>query len=428
MSVRRRWFACFAAALMGLLLTSGAVCADEEKTPEAPKEPEATKEIVRQPMMWVVEGDTKVYLVGTIHISEPRVHALLPEVEKALELSDAVYTELAFDAESMGRLQMAFMTMGILPEGQTLVGVLGEDLHARAAKYMPAMAPITFFANRKPWVIWFLLLQAQMQASLEKIKEAREAEAAKAKPTTGESGTSTDPEGGGDTGGTTEPEPEPAAPTPEKPLDWVLFERAEKAGKTVGGLETPQQQFKIFDELSIEDQVEMVRASVEALEDLKGEKKKDDEEEGEDEDEGEGEGETEAEDDDGDEGAVGREAVEQLTAMVNMWLAGDAEALSEMIKKELMGDAKAEAFAKAMFDTRNEGMVEKICSMMKAEPAKTYFIAVGSGHMPGTNGIVEMLEKRGYKVRKVKTGDEIEASKKQEPAKEPAGAGSGDGG
>ncbi len=414
MSARRRWISLFVASLSLALLSSGATFAEEEKAPEKPKE------LVRAPMMWVVEGDTTVYLVGTIHISEPRVHALLPEVEKAFELSDAVYTELAFDAASMGQLQMAFMTMGIMTDGKTLKDVLGEDLHDRAGKQMPAMAPISFFANRKPWVAWFLLLQAQMQAMLEKMTEAQAAEPPQP-ATTGDGGMGGDPENPGTPApaATGDGEKPDAPAMPEKPLDWVLFDRADKAGKQVGGLETARDQFGVFEELELESQIAMVQQAVEALEDLKEEKKKDAEGEGEGESGGEGEDEAEVD--------AGAAAVAQLTAMVDAWLTGDADALTKMVKAEFSANEQAEAFGKAMFDTRNVGMVDKVCAMMKAEPHKTYFIAVGSGHMPGKNGIVEMLEAKGYKVRKVKTGDKIEASKKKEsakePAKEPAGAG-----
>lgn len=57
-------------------------------------------------------------------------------------------------------------------------------------------------------------------------------------------------------------------------------------------------------------------------------------------------------------------------------------------------------FRKYMLDVRNEVMANGIDSI--AQSGKAMFSAVGAAHLPGEQGVIEMLRRRGYKVRPVK--------------------------
>lgn len=57
-------------------------------------------------------------------------------------------------------------------------------------------------------------------------------------------------------------------------------------------------------------------------------------------------------------------------------------------------------FRKYMLDVRNEVMANGIDSI--AQSGKTMFSAVGAAHLPGDQGVIEMLRRKGYKVRAVK--------------------------
>ena len=70
------------------------------------------------------------------------------------------------------------------------------------------------------------------------------------------------------------------------------------------------------------------------------------------------------------------------------------EALNKKIAAEY-GDGDM----KAMLDDRNKAWIPLIEKSIKENPT---FIAVGAAHLPGENGVIELLRKQGYKVKPVK--------------------------
>ena len=46
----------------------------------------------------------------------------------------------------------------------------------------------------------------------------------------------------------------------------------------------------------------------------------------------------------------------------------------------------------------NRNWVKKLNELL---PAKSLLIAVGAGHLPGSQGVIELLKKEGYKVEPV---------------------------
>jgi uncharacterized protein len=46
-------------------------------------------------------------------------------------------------------------------------------------------------------------------------------------------------------------------------------------------------------------------------------------------------------------------------------------------------------------------MTDRLAEKMKQAPDKTFFFAVGAGHLGGAEGILAMLEKDGFKVTRV---------------------------
>lgn len=53
---------------------------------------------------------------------------------------------------------------------------------------------------------------------------------------------------------------------------------------------------------------------------------------------------------------------------------------------------------KLMLDNRNNNWLKAMPAMMKKEPV---FFAVGAAHLPGKNGVIELLKKAGYSVKAV---------------------------
>ena len=51
-----------------------------------------------------------------------------------------------------------------------------------------------------------------------------------------------------------------------------------------------------------------------------------------------------------------------------------------------------------MLDKRNRNWVQQLNTIMKKE---SVFVAVGTGHLPGENGVIALLKKEGYTVRPI---------------------------
>ena len=71
-------------------------------------------------MLWEVDTKPKIYLFGTIHVGDPRVIAHPPVVQKALDASQALYTEIELTPKDIG----AMVKRMRLPEGQSLKTLL----------------------------------------------------------------------------------------------------------------------------------------------------------------------------------------------------------------------------------------------------------------------------------------------------------------
>lgn len=89
---------------------------------------------------------------------------------------------------------------------------------------------------------------------------------------------------------------------------------------------------------------------------------------------------------------------EQITGMVNAWQAGDPELLLQIARKynELVPGARE--FEEKFIWSRHERMAAKIEDYLNRTNER-HFIAVGSLHLAGPRGLVEILRKRGYIVR-----------------------------
>ena len=65
-------------------------------------------------------------------------------------------------------------------------------------------------------------------------------------------------------------------------------------------------------------------------------------------------------------------------------------------------DPQTIRFLEALLDRRNEKMAAGIEARLAANPDRSYFFAIGSLHMPGPEGILALLTKRGYTIERVR--------------------------
>lgn len=94
------------------------------------------------------------------------------------------------------------------------------------------------------------------------------------------------------------------------------------------------------------------------------------------------------------------ESMSEMEPMLNTlflsWKNGDAKAIEKMFLLSMQEDSGMEDVYAALITTRNYKMTDKIVGYLTT--GKDYFVVVGAGHVVGKEGIVDLLEKRGYEV------------------------------
>ena len=260
-------------------------------------------------LLWEISkpGMVPGYLFGTIHSEDPEVLQLSAVVQQALDDASRVVLEVLMDRNTM----IYTSTAMLLTDGRLLSAILGEDLFEPTLAAMQARGiPEVVVERMKPWAVAITLAM-------------------------------------------------PAAETGQV-LDLMLYQSALESSKPVYGLETIREQLDVFEGLSLEDQVALVKDAVEQF--------------------------------------PGIDALHAalLAAYKRRDLAA-LEALNESSMKT--GDQRlARDFQQRLILDRNRRMAERMQEHLQAGGA---FIAVGALHLPGDEGLVALLERRGYTVRVV---------------------------
>jgi len=79
--------------------------------------------------------------------------------------------------------------------------------------------------------------------------------------------------------------------------------------------------------------------------------------------------------------------------MVADWLAGDVEAIGEIVTVEEFG---SEAYYNALLLDRNKNWIPRIEALLEGEG--NIFIAVGAAHLAGPDSVIKMLRDKGYAI------------------------------
>jgi len=142
-------------------------------------------------------------------------------------------------------------------------------------------------------------------------------------------------------------------------LDLTLQTQATLAGKDVYGLETMNEQLAVFDKLTMPDQVALLKDTL----------------------------------------ATHQELDRQLAALIEAYIARDLGKLME-VAKEPMDDSSAanRAFMQRLLTNRNRRMVDRMEPRLMDGNA---FIAIGTAHLPGDDGVLALLQTRGYRISRV---------------------------
>jgi len=85
--------------------------------------------------------------------------------------------------------------------------------------------------------------------------------------------------------------------------------------------------------------------------------------------------------------------------MLRFWSAGDAAGIQSMFDEGIMAEDSGGRLNQLILLDRNKSMTEKLHAL--AEKGGRYFVVVGAGHLPGSQGIVELLQQRGYQINQL---------------------------
>lgn len=148
-------------------------------------------------------------------------------------------------------------------------------------------------------------------------------------------------------------------PTSGEYVDLILENQATRQNKSITGLESIQEQIAVFDELSLPDQIALLEAAVRA------------------------------------QGQFAKE----LEGLIKAYLARDLASLAELSDRHTPGDARIhQTVTDRLLTKRNTRMAGRIAPILKEGGA---FIAVGAAHLPGQTGLLNLIEKAGYRVTSV---------------------------
>ena len=92
-------------------------------------------------------------------------------------------------------------------------------------------------------------------------------------------------------------------------------------------------------------------------------------------------------------------APDQVTGMVNAWQSGDTSLMQEVASSVNRNMRMTEQLDEVLLHSRHDAMLKKIENYL--EGSVSHFVAVGSLHLVGPRGLVEMLKARGFEVRQL---------------------------
>ena len=266
----------------------------------------ATISAVETGLLWrLVSPQGKVsHLFGTMHSSNPKITTLAPPVQAAFDRSKRVVLELEMAPGSMASSGAMLMYSGGRELSDDVPEPLLSDVRALSSRKGLSFMVLS---RMKPWAVAVALA---------------------------------------------------SPPTKQGEfLDLALAKRARKAGKTVIGLETVEEQLQTFNDLSVADQLTLLQDVVDEIDELPA----------------------------------------LFSSLERAYLARDLGRILELSEQDLdkPDSDLAERLLGGLIDSRNLRMVERLQFALQAGES---FVAVGALHLPGGNGLLQLLKERGYRV------------------------------
>lgn len=264
---------------------------------------------LQQGLLWQISkpGSTPSYLFGTIHSEDTRVNQLPTIVNSFFEQAHSASFELLMDIPTLLKSASAMFFTG----KQSLEQLLDKDIYNQVINALNQQGMPAEVANRlKPWAV-IAMLNA------------------------------------------------PPAKTGEF-LDLLLYRKAQQLKIPTYGLEKVEEQLRVFESLSLEEQVILLRETLAQFEQMP----------------------------------------KIFDKLHELYLQRNLTALMQfsteyMQPRDSHHEKLVRTFYKQLVDDRNVKMVKRMQQRLQEGNA---FIAVGALHLPGSNGIIKLLQTQGYQV------------------------------
>ena len=259
--------------------------------------------------LWKVEsGSGVLYLAGSVHALTADVYPLNPAFERAFEASDMLVEEIDLSQGDLMTLGPLLLAKGMYQDGRTFDSVVSKETMALVTKRLDNPMALELIRTMKPWMVMLMVSALQLQQAGLDINLG---------------------------------------------LDKYFFDKAQKAGNAIAGLETAEYQIDRFDKMPENLQEQLLRSTLDDLD------------------------------------AQGKE----LTAIITAWQGGDAASLEQTL---LSGFKQYPAAYQSLIVERNHNWMPQMEKCLAR--AKPCLVVVGAAHLVGPDGLLALLRQKGHKV------------------------------
>jgi len=264
-----------------------------------------------EPAAWHISGPQggDVWLLGSVHYLRGEDYPLPPNIDRLYEQADTLVMELDLDDLDALAVQGSFLAAAMLPADSSLQSVLSPSVYALAETQAAGLGlDLSLMAPFEPWLVAITLMDLGMNAL-------------------------------GFSAG--------------QGLEQYLIRRAAQDGKEILGLETLDDQVRVFDELSTTEQEALLLQTLTELD----------------------------------------SADEAMDQLLDAWRDGRLDTLAS----ELSADFdEFPGLYQSLVVNRNESWINTLQQISR--DGQSYLVVVGALHLVGEGNVIDLLTERGMTV------------------------------
>ncbi len=263
------------------------------------------------PALWVAsDDDSQVYMLGTVHMIDPAIDWMDERISQAFFSSSELWLEL--DPRTDKTAGFTYIArMGTSPETTLLSRLTPEERNALKKGAEAIGLSVNSMQGMRPWL-------ASMMLGIAAVRKAGMTEAG---------------------------------------VDQTLMEEAEAVGIEIRAFETGAEQIAIFASLDEAEEMKMLRATIDSLDD----------------------------------------AVPTMRKLGQAWADGDLDTLVALSDKDMK--PAGDVFYDRLLTERNARFADRIAEIMKG--SGTVFVAVGTAHFANGDTVQDFLRKKGIDSRRL---------------------------